>query len=85
MIEGQLDQLSEQSVQFRIVSISAVYPTRSWFSLSWEIFLPSLKNPFSFLMYIARGKEAEGVWEQVLRGIFGPRTDEVTGGMEEIA
>jgi hypothetical protein len=31
---------------------------------------------------IAGGKETE---DMVLRRIFGPRTDEVTGGIEEIA
>jgi len=33
------------------------------------------------VVYIEGGKEAEGIWEQnmVLRRIFGPRRDEVTG------
>ena len=33
---------------------------------------------------IEGGKEAEGVWEQVLRRIFGPRKDEVTGELRRL-
>jgi hypothetical protein len=33
---------------------------------------------------IKRGPETEGVSERVLRGIFGPKRDEVTGGWRKL-